>query len=222
MNAFTDENENYENTPHDEEEDPYVNIRADLTPNTGIQILLSSDVANKGNVIDAYEKTKDEIESKVVEYLTDKYVGKYLIFRDDDGSRQTDEYIAFKIIMESTPEDKIYHVLVDSGAIKMRPVVTKGTNTFSLSPPVLVFLVEDPDPDSDINERNAILKVRRERNKNQRDLRKYRPYGGSTKKKYQTRRVIKHKNIIKSTYKHRKQNISKKSKKNKRSKSKKI
>jgi hypothetical protein len=221
MNAFTDENENYENTSHDEEEDPYVNIRADLTPNTGIQILLSSDVANKGNVIDAYEKTKDEIESKVVEYLTDKYVGKYLIFRDDDGSRQTDEYIAFKIIMESTPEDKIYHVLVDSGAIKMRPVVTKGTNTFSLSPPVLVFLVEDPDPDSDINERNARLKDRREKNKTKRALRLYTPYGG-TKKKYNTIRVIKHKNIIKSTYKHRKQNISKKSKKNKRSKSKKI
>jgi hypothetical protein len=201
----------YENTP----ESGYVNIRENLIPDVGITGVLSSDVVNlppKGNIINAYEKTESEIEDMIEPYLTSDNVDKYLLFSDDDGMKQQDdEYIAFKIIMESKPEDKIYY---QSEKGKKIPVLTKQKKLISLSRPLLVNLIEDIVPDSVSNERKERFHSRYIKNKTKRERRSENPYGGrQTKKKYQTRREIKHTN--KCTCKRCKRNKSKKNKKSK-------
>ena len=205
----------YENAPESE----YANIRENLIPDVGITGVLSSDVVNlppKGKIINAYEKTESEIEDMIEPYLTSDNVDKYLLFRDDDGMKQQDdEYIAFKIIMESKPEDKIYY---QSEKGKKIPVLTKQKKLISLSRPLLVNLIEDIEPDSVSNERKERVRSRYIKNKTKRELRLFsaNPYGGrQTKKKYQTRREIKHTNTNKCTCKRCKRNKSKKNKKSK-------
>ena len=203
----------YENTPESE----YVNIRENLIPDVGITGVLSSDVVNlppKGKIINAYEKTESEIEDMIEPYLTSDNVDKYLLFRDDDGMKQQDdEYIAFKIIMESKPEDKNYY---QSEKGKKIPVLTKQKKLISLSIPLLDNLIEDIDPNSVSNERKERFHLRFIKNKEKRALRLNKPYGGrQTKKKYQTRLSIKHKNTNNCTCKRCKRNKSKKNKKSK-------
>jgi hypothetical protein len=228
MNTFFDEDnvdENIENTPEDEEEDPYVNIRAGLTVGVKPQVMFDSNVLNPPpHEISTYEKTQKQVEDIIKPNLISENVGKYLLFRDDDGSRQIDEYIVFKIIIESNMKDKkIYPETNESKVKKIKPTLRKGSDIISLSSPMLVFLVKDPDPNLFINERNERLTSRNEKNKikrNERNERKisrlYKPYGyggKQTKKKYIISTKIKNTNISKK---------SKKSKKNKKSKSKKI
>jgi len=172
----------YENAPESE----YANIRENLIPDVGITGVLSSDVVNlppKGKIINAYEKTESEIEDMIEPYLTSYNVDKYLLFRDDDGMKQQDdEYIAFKIIMESKPEDKIYY---QSEKGKKIPVLTKQKKLISLSRPLLVNLIEDIEPDSVSNERKERVRSRYIKNKTKRELRLFsaNPYGGRQTKK---------------------------------------
>jgi hypothetical protein len=172
----------YENAPESE----YANIRENLIPDVGITGVLSSDVVNlppKGKIINAYEKTESEIEDMIEPYLTSDNVDKYLLFRDDDGMKQQDdEYIAFKIIMESKPEDKIYY---QSEKGKKIPVLTKQKKLISLSRPLLVNLIEDIEPDSVSNERKERVRSRYIKNKTKRELRLFsaNPYGGRQTKK---------------------------------------
>ena len=52
------------------------------------------------------DRTREEIDAEVNRYLTLENVGKYLIFRDDDGNAQTNTYIGRKIINEAARGDQ--------------------------------------------------------------------------------------------------------------------
>jgi hypothetical protein len=215
MNTFFDEdnvNENIENTPHDEEKDTYMNIRAGLPLGVKAQVMLDSDVLNPPpHEINVYEKTQKQIEDIITPNLTIENVGKYLLFSDDDESRQIDEYIAFKIIIEPFMKDKkIYSETNESKVKKIKPTLTEGSDIISLSSsPMLVFLEKSPDPDLFINERKQRLTSRNEKNRIKRNEKKssrlYKNYGGKqTKKKYIISKKIKNKNIFKKSKKNKK------------------
>ena len=82
-------------------------------------LLAKKKVVNFGKEINIHDKSTDAIESEMKEYLTINNVGKYLIFRDDTGEKQIDEFIVYKIINE---DPKNIHPLVT--------IKEFGTNVF--------------------------------------------------------------------------------------------
>ena len=82
-------------------------------------LLEKKKVVNFGKEINIHNKSRDEIESEINKYLIINNVGKYLIFSDDTGEKQIDEYIVYKIINE---DPKNVHPLVT--------IKKFGTNVF--------------------------------------------------------------------------------------------
>jgi hypothetical protein len=63
--------------------------------------ITKDNIVNYNNEINTNNLSRDQIDELIKPYLTIKNVGKYIIFRDDSGEAQREDFIVYQIINEA-------------------------------------------------------------------------------------------------------------------------
>ena len=63
--------------------------------------ITKDNIVNYNNEINTNNLSRDQIDEQIKPYLTIKNVGKYIIFRDDSGEAQREDFIVYQIINEA-------------------------------------------------------------------------------------------------------------------------
>jgi hypothetical protein len=63
--------------------------------------ITKDNIVNYNNEINTNNLSRDQIDERIKPYLTIKNVGKYIIFRDDSGEAQREDFIVYQIINEA-------------------------------------------------------------------------------------------------------------------------
>ena len=67
--------------------------------------ITKDNIVNYNNEINTNNLSRDQIDEQIKPYLTIKNVGKYIIFRDDSGEAQREDFIVYQIINEAPRSD---------------------------------------------------------------------------------------------------------------------
>ena len=60
--------------------------------------ITKDNIVNYNNEINTNNLSRDQIDEQIKPYLTIRNVGKYIIFRDDSGEAQREDFIVYQII----------------------------------------------------------------------------------------------------------------------------